>query len=81
MMDRIPHREFCSLCHKVNRVGFWVPDGIWKAVVHRTMINSIICLNCFTAFADEKLIDWSKDIKLYPVSLRANAEDVGVIKC
>lgn len=63
-----PHREICALCHEVSRVGFWVPDKIWKAAVHRHYQNSILCLRCFTRWADEKSVQWDKNIKFYPVS-------------
>lgn len=71
-----PHREICGLCHRVVAVGFWVPNEIWEAVVHRSHIHSIHFLNCFIERADEKLINWSKDIKFYAVSLRSHLEDI-----
>ena len=69
-----PHREICQLCHRVVAVGFWVPNDIWAAVVHRSHLNAIHCLNCFIERADEKLIDWSKEIKFYAVSLRSHLD-------
>lgn len=71
-----PHREICGLCHRVVAVGFWVPDDIWSAVVHHSYLTSIHCLNCFIERADEKLIDWSKDIKFYAISLRSEIENI-----
>lgn len=65
-----PHREICGLCHRVSPVGFWVPNEIWEAVVHSSRMHDIHCLTCFIERADEKLIDWSKDIKFYPTSLK-----------
>lgn len=65
-------REFCGLCGNIVRVGFHVPNEIWKSVVHRSRVNDIHCLDCFTKRADEKLIDWSSDIKFYPVSFRSH---------
>lgn len=65
---RKPHREICCLCHEVSRVGFSVSNKIWKAAVHRHYQNSIICLRCFTRLADERGVEWDKDIKFYPVS-------------
>lgn len=67
-----PHREICGLCHRAVAVGFWVPDEIWSAVVHHRYATTIHCLNCFIERADEKLIDWSKEIKFYAVSLRSH---------
>jgi len=69
MSGRKPHREICSLCHEVSRVTFWVPDTIWGLSVHQSHINSIICLCCFSRLADERQVQWDKEIKLYPVSL------------
>lgn len=71
-----PHREICHLCHRVVAVGFWVPNETWAAVVHHSHMNAIHCLNCFTERADEKLIDWSKEIKFYAVSLRSHLDDI-----
>lgn len=65
---RKTHREICSLCHEVSRVGFSVPNKIWKAAVHRSQIEDIICLRCFTRLADERKVQWDEEIKFYPVS-------------
>lgn len=67
-VERKPHREICALCHSVSRVGFSVPNEVWKVVVHRIHLESILCLGCFTRLADEKSVKWDKDIKFYPVS-------------
>jgi hypothetical protein len=61
-------REICTLCYEINRVGFWVPDKIWQAVVPKGYEYNILCLRCFTRIADEKAIEWDKEIKFYPVS-------------
>jgi hypothetical protein len=66
------HREFCGLCHRMSSIGFWVPDECWAAVVHASRINDIHCLPCFIARADEQLIPWDREIKLFPVSLSAH---------
>ena len=65
---RSAHREICSLCHEISRVGFWVPNEIWKASVHQSQQNDILCLRCFCRLADERGIEWDKNIKFYPVS-------------
>ena len=75
-MTQHPHREICGLCHRVSPVGFWVPNEIWEQVVHHSQLHSIHCLTCFIERADEKLIDWSKNIKFYPVSLRSHIADL-----
>ena len=61
-------RERCAMCNKISRLGFWVPDEIWKAAVHTYRQNDILCFDCFTVGADEKLIPWDEAIKLFPVS-------------
>lgn len=72
MIPQIPHREICRLCHRVLRVSFWVPDDVWEAVVHPGKVDDIHCLDCFLTRADEKLIEWDKDIEFYAVSLKSN---------
>ena len=67
-MNRKPHREICSLCHEVSRIGFLVPDEVWKLAVHVSQWNDIICLRCFARLADERGVEWDKDIKFYPCS-------------
>ena len=67
-------REICAICGHVSRVGFFVPDEVWKHAIHPFYQNSIVCLACFTERADEHLIDWSADIKFYPVSFAAHLE-------
>lgn len=74
-IDRKTHREICCLCHEVSRVGFWVPNDVWEASVHRHYITSVICLRCFTRQADERSVEWDKEIKFYPVSWIAHARD------
>lgn len=72
----IPTRERCAACQQPSPVSFWVPDETWAMVVHQFFQNSILCLPCFVSRADEKLIEWEKDIKLYPISLATQLRDV-----
>lgn len=67
-------REICAICGNIVRVGFWVPNAIWKEVVHIHYQNSILCLECFTKRADEKFIEWDKLIKFYPVSFKSHLD-------
>jgi DNA-binding NtrC family response regulator len=62
-------REMCAICGHVSRVGFWVPDEVWKHAIHPHYHNAIVCLSCFTERADEHMIEWDAKIKLYPVSM------------
>ena len=73
-LEAVPTRERCGVCHKISPVGFHVPNELWDAVVHPQFNNSILCLNCFISYADEKLARWDTVIKFYPVSLAAHLE-------
>lgn len=64
-----PVREQCKVCHHPNPVGFWVPDSVWERVVPAQFSTHVVCLSCFTRFADERLVQWDADIRFYPVSL------------
>lgn len=68
MPERQAHREICSRCHEVSRVGFAVPNDVWERATHHSERNAIICLACFTKLADERGVEWDRDIKLFPVS-------------
>jgi len=65
-------REICAICGHVSRVGFWVPDSMWREVIHVFYRESTICLACFTERADEHLVEWGGVIELYPVSFVAH---------
>ena len=65
-------REICKACWEINRIGFSVPDEIWNAAVPVKLRDSILCLNCFTRFADEQLIPWDAQIKFFPVSAKTH---------
>lgn len=78
--QRQPHREICSLCHEVSRVGFSVPNEIWKLAVHISQINNIICLRCFTRLADERGVQWDNIIGFFPVSQVSHIIEIRKIK-
>lgn len=59
-------REICKLCFNPVRVGFNVPDEIWDGVTEGRF--NVLCLDCFTKIADEKMVEWDKDIEFFPVS-------------
>lgn len=65
-------REVCGLCGRVSAVGFHVPDAIWRAVMGDS--QAIACVGCFTRRADEKYVEWDRDIQFYPVSKRTHRE-------
>jgi len=67
-LKRKPHRQICALCHEVSRVDFDVSNEVWEFAVQKYWQNSIICLQCFTRLADERGVEWDKDIKFYPRS-------------
>ena len=68
MTNNTPVRERCAVCQQLSPVSFAVPNEIWNAVVHLSLINSIICLKCFIDRADEKYVPWDKTIKFFPTS-------------
>ena len=68
-------REMCKMCHKENPVGFTVPYSVWKEVVPESLIDSVVCITCFTSLGDKKMVKWDVDIKFYPVSLVTHFED------
>lgn len=71
----IPCRPKCAACAHVLKVDYYVSDEkIWRETVKPYYRNSIICLNCFTRWADEKLLRWCKHIELYPRSLRSQLD-------
>lgn len=61
-------REICRGCWRPIPVGFSVPDEIWAAAVPHELRDKTLCLGCFTALADERLIDWADQIEFWPVS-------------
>lgn len=70
-------REICALCSEVSRVGFWVPNQIWEAVALRGHMHDIVCLRCFTAIADEKGVEWDREITFFPVSFISHQSHIG----
>lgn len=61
-------REICKCCGTINAVGFAVPDGVWNQAVPIKWSSGVLCLNCFTRFADEARIQWDESIQFFPVS-------------
>lgn len=79
-MTTITHatRETCRVCWRPNPIGFQVPDDVWAEAVHPALArqwgaNLVLCIGCFAAMADERLIAWERDIELYPVSAASMA--------
>jgi len=66
--DRKAHRMFCSVCGEVIRVMFHVPNDIWELSVHISQIENLICLRCFTRMADERGVEWDREITFEPIS-------------
>lgn len=62
-----PSREICKACWKPSAVGFSVPDEVWEQVTGWTGLG-VLCLGCFTALADERLVEWDREIEFWPVS-------------
>jgi len=73
-MNKIPTRSRCSLCHNEMPIGFCVPTDIWEQAIPEKYRDDEICLNCFLRFADNKLVDWDKDIQFEATSLKSHIE-------
>lgn len=56
-MSMFPQR--CKVCGKRDKLGFYVPDEVWKAVVPEAFQNRVVCLGCFDALASERGIDYA----------------------
>lgn len=61
-------REICKCCGAINAVGFSVPNSVWMDAVPARWRHDVLCLNCFTRFADEARIAWDATIEFFPVS-------------
>lgn len=67
-LRRKPHRQLCTICQGVCRVDFLVSDEIWYAAMPKPHWNDPVCINCFTHNAEERGVEWCKDIELTPCS-------------
>lgn len=70
----IATRERCGVCHNVSPIGFHVPDDVWLRAVPDYFRHTVLCLRCFTSFADERMLAWDREIEFFPVSLRTHLE-------
>ena len=68
-------RERCQCCKRYSLAGFSVPNHIWDQAIPNEFHESPLCIMCFAAMADERLIEWSRDIEFFPVSLAEHARD------
>jgi len=67
--QKIPTRMFCHICGHLHKIDFWVPDEIWNEAIHPKWRDTHVCINCFMERADERLLEWEKDIILIPCSM------------
>ena len=67
-------REICKMCFDVIRVGFKVPDQVWRDAIPGHLVTQTVCLSCFTRLADEKMLKWDDQIEFFPVSLPTSLE-------
>jgi hypothetical protein len=70
----IPTRMFCDFCGKIHKIDFAVPDEIWDACISPKHKFAKVCLSCFMERADERLLLWDKEIKLFPCSMATQIE-------
>ena len=71
-------REICRVCWRPSAVGFSVPDAVWERAVHPRLRDEVLCLACFTTHADERLVDWAREIEFWPVSAVSMLDEVVV---
>jgi hypothetical protein len=80
----LPGSEFCNACGRRSGVGFNVPTEVWIAAVPAhyrggaLSEGGLLCIVCFAAFADERLIPWDEEITFHPVSLRTSLHGAGI---
>lgn len=67
-------REWCNCCNNYSPVSFHVPDEIWNEVTMGKFQR--LCIMCFAKRADERLIDWAKDIQFFPFSLKNESNEI-----
>ena len=65
--SKVPTRSKCQNCKKVMVLYFIVPNELWYQLIKSSERSMEICIDCFASKGDEKMIDWSKDIKFYPL--------------
>lgn len=81
-VQRKPHRPICGICSEVVRVGFWVPREIKELALHQSQWEDNVCLGCFTKLADERGVEWDKEITFLPVSqIEQDRRRVNVLTC
>lgn len=66
--QKIPCRNLCQICGNLCYVDFWVPNEIWYEAVRNCYVGGPVCLHCFCVRADDKNLEWDKEIKFYPTS-------------
>lgn len=52
-------RQTCKACGRPDKFDFHVPDEVWAAVVPPTLLNRVVCLDCFDQFARERHIPYA----------------------
>lgn len=78
-MDRTPRRPTCAMCNQLYVIDWMVPTEIWNDVIAPYYQNALVCLTCFTRRADEILVEWDKDIQLWPTSKIRHLRELGLL--
>lgn len=55
-------RQTCKACGKRDKFDFHVPDDVWRAAVPAHLHNSVVCLACFDAFANERAVAYATSL-------------------
>lgn len=69
MIRSVTTREICKACFHPNPIGFDVPNEIWESAVPERLRSGVVCIACFARLADEAMLRWDENIKMYPVSM------------
>ncbi len=77
---QIPCRMWCAICGGPHKIDFVTKDEYWKEAIPVKYWLSPVCLNCFTARADEKHLPWENGLTLTPCSLKTQLDIQNKIK-
>lgn len=69
-------RETCRCCWQPSPVSFFVSDEVWVAAVQPEFRHTVLCIGCFARFADERLVEWDREIEFFPVSAASMQNEV-----
>ena len=57
-------RQRCRVCKCRDKFNFYVPDRVWREIVPREYLDTVVCLPCFDELAQERNVDYSEEIEV-----------------